>query len=311
VTSIERYEEPLSEVVNTYGRIIAQVSRTDFVPRSFKGNEPAILACMLYGREIGLQPMQSLRMIDSIQGTPTLKPEAMRALVRQMGHRIWFDKKDYTERSVTIHGQRKEDPEDMVVTVTFTWADGERAKLTNKDSWKHYPRSMLAARATAELCRLHFADAIGGLSYTPEEAEEFDPPERVTTVVPLTSTSHDEPATITHEQFNEARAKLQPGPATTRKPPAAKVPEGMVSPAEAKERLLNVYLEAGYPATDARSYAKLHWSTWGLEPNRSEPLTVDKVESMIDDAVELCQKAADDALPEQVDADVATGEIVE
>ena len=47
--------------------------------------------------------------------------------------------------------------------MTWTIGDAQQAKLTGNPSWGKYPRSMLLARATSELCRMLFADVIGGV----------------------------------------------------------------------------------------------------------------------------------------------------
>jgi hypothetical protein len=65
--------------------------------------------------------------------------------------------------------------EDEVERVDWDLARAKNAGLGTGDNWKKYPRAMLLARATSELCRLKFADIVGGLSYTPDELEEFEP----------------------------------------------------------------------------------------------------------------------------------------
>lgn len=171
------------QVIQTYVALAGQIAKTEFVPESYRNRPEAILACFLKGRELGLDPFQSLESIDVIKGRPGLKPEAMRGLVQAAGHRIWPD--TYTDTKVTMCGARKDDPE-RVESVTWTLDDAKRAELTSNATWKKYPRAMLTARATSELCRLMFSDVIKGLSYTPEEVESFviDTPSRTVSSLP-------------------------------------------------------------------------------------------------------------------------------
>ena len=94
----------------------------------------------------------------------------MRALVLAAGHEIWFSEHD--GHTVTAVGRRN--GSDHTTEVTWTLAQAERANLTRNAVWKTYPRAMLAARATTELCRLMFPDVIAGIATT-EELDDRDP----------------------------------------------------------------------------------------------------------------------------------------
>jgi hypothetical protein len=89
----------------------------------------------------------------------------MRAMVARHGHRI-----DVIENSndvCEVKGTRADTG--STATVRWTLDDARMAGLAGKNNWKTYPRAMLLARATSELCRIVFPDVIAGLSYTPEE----------------------------------------------------------------------------------------------------------------------------------------------
>lgn len=159
---------PGGGVLPAYANLADRISKTEFVPKGLRGRPEAVLACILYGHEVGMGPMQSLSSIDVIEGKPTVKPEAMRGLVRQAGHAIWVEER--TAQAVTVAGRRREDP-DHVERITWTLDDAKAAGLGQKDVWKKYPRAMLLARATSELCRSMFPDVIAGLSYTAEEVD--------------------------------------------------------------------------------------------------------------------------------------------
>jgi hypothetical protein len=92
--------------------------------------------------------------------------------VQQAGHDLWFETK--TNTRVTICGRRRGWPEDRVQKVTWTMDDAKAAGLSGGQNYRKFPRQMLAARATGELCRDIFADVLGGVSYTPEELTDGD-----------------------------------------------------------------------------------------------------------------------------------------
>jgi hypothetical protein len=156
--------DDVPESWNAAWKLARRIHNTPFVPKGLRGDGNAVMACILTGEEFGLGPMQSLRMINVIEGRPSLSAEMMRALVNRAGHRV--DIVESKQDQVTITGLRRDTGAKAVVT--WTLADAKRAGLTNNPAWTKYPRSMLLARATSELCRMLFPDVIGGL-YTPEE----------------------------------------------------------------------------------------------------------------------------------------------
>lgn len=151
-------------------KLSQRVSNTPFVPKGLQGKPESVLACILYGSELGIGPMQSLNSIHVIEGRTAMSPELMRAMVARHGHRI-----DVLENSATaceVKGVRADTG--STATVRWTMEDAKLAGLAGKNNWKNYPRAMLLARATSELCRIVFPDIIAGLSYTPEEVASIE-----------------------------------------------------------------------------------------------------------------------------------------
>lgn len=146
-----------------------KIANTPFVPTAFRGKPEAVFAAILYGDELGLGPMQSLNSIHVIEGKPSMAPELMRALVARAGHRL--DVKLASNDKVVLWGKRADN--DSEATVEWSMKDAQQAGLAGRGAWKTYPRAMLLARATSELCRMIFADVVAGLSYTPEEASSI------------------------------------------------------------------------------------------------------------------------------------------
>jgi len=145
------------------------IAHTEFVPKSMRGNLPAILACVAMGRELGLGDMVALRTIHVIDGRTALSAEAMVALVRQRGHSI---QGNFSADSCTVTGKRADNGDEM--TVTWTKQMAIDAGLANKSNWKSYAPAMLWARAVSQLSRMLFADCFAGSTHTPEEISDGD-----------------------------------------------------------------------------------------------------------------------------------------
>lgn len=156
------------EVMENAWGLAQQIARTEFVPVALRGKPEAVMAAILTGHEVGLPPMASLSKIHVIEGRPTLSAEAMRALVLSLGHELWFEEINNTR--ATVVGVRAGSTRET--RVTWTTDDAKKAGLEGKKNWRSFPRAMLEARATGELCRLIFADVLGGISYTTEEIDD-------------------------------------------------------------------------------------------------------------------------------------------
>lgn len=145
------------------------IASTDFIPKSLRGNLPAILACVATGRALGLPDMAALRSIHIVDGKATFSAELMVSLVRKAGHSITGE---IGPEKATAVGKRGDNGDEM--TSTWTLEMATRAGLVNKNNWKQYPESMLWARAVSQLCRMLFADVFAGSTYTDDEVEMTD-----------------------------------------------------------------------------------------------------------------------------------------
>jgi len=174
MTDLVPYKQPAPspgkwvELMTPAADLAREIANTDFVPGAMRNKPAVVTACILFGDELGIGPMQSLAKIDVIDGRPAPKAELARALVLAAGHDLWFI--EQTNTKCTVAGQRKGSPN--VQQVTWTMDDAKRAGLDGKQNWRKWPRAMLAARASAELCRLAFSDCLGGIGYFAEELED-------------------------------------------------------------------------------------------------------------------------------------------
>ena len=169
---------PSDNELETVWRMAQRLCNTEFVPRGLRGSAEKTMACVLYGREIGIGPMQSLQSIQVIEGKPTQAPELMRSLIRREGHTLDIESEKTFCR---IHGKRADTGEEATTSFDLDDAvqaglcqikDGKpfaRSKEGKKLPWETYTRDMLLARATGRIGRLLFSDVIMGVSYTPEE----------------------------------------------------------------------------------------------------------------------------------------------
>lgn len=159
------------------------------LPKALQGKPGDILAVMLAGRELGIGPMASTRMVHIINGQTSIATELKLALARVAGHEIvalaegpgwcvvgcakhpeaaavgWVIDRDHLPVEEVIE-QGPEAP----WTIAGDIRQGS-GLLVDKDNWKNYERDMLFWRASSQFMRRHCPGLAGGL-YTAEELGE-------------------------------------------------------------------------------------------------------------------------------------------
>jgi hypothetical protein len=144
------------------------LSRSKIIPAAYRGRSDDIIAAGLAGASFGWDVMTSLRNYHVIEGTASLRPEAMLGLVRRAGHSVTLDLHDGANGRQAIARGRRSDSGDEHVAV-FSEIDAKRAGLAGKKNWSQYLDSMLTWRAVSQLCRVLFPDVVLGAGYVPEE----------------------------------------------------------------------------------------------------------------------------------------------
>ena len=153
---------PLAETPVTYQTLRA-IARTDFVPAALRGRPEAVLACVLYGRELGLGPMESLSSIDVIDGRPSPEAQLLARLIRTAGHTV--EVLEASDTACRLRGTRGDNGETMEVGFSIddarrvtTREKGAVVALAETKRWREYPADMCWARAVSRLHRRLFPD---------------------------------------------------------------------------------------------------------------------------------------------------------
>src|SRR6185369_13931607 len=76
------------ELLGPASLMAERIANTSFVPAAMRGKPDEILACIMYGAEIGVEPMQALNSINVIKGVPSPSSQLLRALILQAGHTL-------------------------------------------------------------------------------------------------------------------------------------------------------------------------------------------------------------------------------
>lgn len=157
---------PMSEA-QTFDLIMRQAEmlcQSKIVPAAYRKQSADIVAAGLAGRAYGWDTMTAMRNFHVIEGTASIRPEAMLGLVRQAGHSVTIE---VTDQQATATGKRTDTGDTHVST--FTIKDAEAAGLAKKRNWAQYRSAMLTWRAVSQLCRFLFPDVVLGAGYVPEE----------------------------------------------------------------------------------------------------------------------------------------------
>jgi hypothetical protein len=162
---------PIENSANNFNLLIKQsdvLAQSRIIPRAYQNKPYDIVAAGLAGMSFGWDVMTSLRNYHVIEGTASLRPEAMLGLVRRSGHSVNLDLLDDEQGRVAVATGKRRDTGDQH-TARFSTAHAKQAGLAGKNNWKQYEDAMLTWRAVSQLCRVLFPDVVLGAGYVPEE----------------------------------------------------------------------------------------------------------------------------------------------
>lgn len=178
---------------------------TQMVPDRFRGKPADGAAAILYGAEIGLSPIASLRSVIFVNGSPGLQARTMKALLKSKGYQF-----KYIERTDTVCEVHAWEPgrnpavdapdeetrwtiEDCIregwvpqpaseaskrrpdVKEDWVTRSGSGGKVSIVGNMKYItsPRTMLSAKATADVCREIAPHVLLGMPYSTDDLEDM------------------------------------------------------------------------------------------------------------------------------------------
>ncbi|WP_136246068.1 hypothetical protein [Mycobacterium intracellulare] len=171
-----------------------KICRTQLVPTRFRGKAEDATAAILYGAELGLNPIQSLQRVIPIHGQPTIESRTMVALLKARGYKCKVTAQ--SDDSVTVWGCDLEGEEyqstwtieratragyvPQIDERTGKYKTNANGNLIGNEKYLTDPQAMLKAKAQAEVCRDMAPDVLLGISYATEDVEAWKDNDRGT-----------------------------------------------------------------------------------------------------------------------------------
>ncbi|MEW5848854.1 MAG: hypothetical protein AB2A00_08565 [Myxococcota bacterium] len=219
VTALQKFPAPATNedqaVTNLVPHNLEQLyklshnlSGSALIPNALRNRPADVAVVIMTGLELGLSPMQALRLIHVWNGKPSLSADLIVALVKRSPACKYFRLLESNARLATYETLREGEPEPT--RMSFTVEQAQKAGLLNKDVWRNYPEPMLRARAAAYLARIVYPDVVGGI-YTEDEGEEIRRNNSPGSVHAVSATVVDEAASV----------EVTPAPAAEMTPTAA------------------------------------------------------------------------------------------
>jgi hypothetical protein len=194
------------------------------MPSDLRGKPADVLAMMLYGRDLGLSPMQSIQGIYVVKGKPQLSSQTWTALARRHGHKVRMI--ESTAEKCTVQITRRDDP-DHPHTETFTIEDALQAGLCTRDAegkisaksakgeklpWMTYTKNMLRNRAISNAGKFTCPEVATGFAIEGDyDYTQDDDDEPVTVTQPDMHRDNVSAADLQAEVLRAEAAFQQPG----------------------------------------------------------------------------------------------------
>lgn len=163
-------------------RLAGALCSTAMVPKQYQGKPDDGAAAILYGAELGMNPIQSLQNVMVINGKPGVEARTMVALLKTKGYRV--ETVEQSDTKVTVRGVAPSGHEEVS---TWTIDRAAQAGYTSNALYKKIPQQMLFAKAATEVCRKIAPDVLLGIAYSTEEL-------RLEGAVKATATRKDRPS---------------------------------------------------------------------------------------------------------------------
>lgn len=196
----------LSEV----DRFAELIYRSTLVPKEYRNNKADVIGVIMFGLEVGLNPMQALQNIAWVNGKPSVYGDMQLGIVEASGLLEAFDERSPEDALAQGAGRCTVKRRGRTaITRTFSKADAETAKLWTKDIWRLYPGRMLQMRTRSWALRDAFSDVLKGLMAR-EEAQDIIDITASENAAVLPSTSEGSPdAEARREILGDIKALVQ------------------------------------------------------------------------------------------------------